>query len=163
MIAFLRRFLPPLAGALLALALPSLGATQTDPKAVRAALARRYRTIYGCYKAKDNRPMYAILAPGYVSRLRSGKVRTRAATLKLQKQIIATIVRCPVAEVRIDSLKVNGDRAVVVVTDHVVMDYRQGGRIRHWDDGATTRDTWKRVNGQWLLTMTEELPLKRRR
>jgi hypothetical protein len=137
----------------------TLAPCQGNVRSVRNQLAARYATIYRCYLRmdRDSSAMRAVLAPEYSWLDRAGKRSSREQVLRAQDAMLSKLVRCSVAKVRIDHLTVRGDSAVAVVTDRLVEQHREGGKVKRGVSSMTTRDTWRLRGKEWFLVKTEEL------
>ncbi len=110
--------------------------------------------------------MHAFLeasAPDFHTVNAEGTFRDRAAMETYTIGILNGVKKWNRIEFTIDSLRVVGDTAFAIVSQHLDrMALRPDNAVHHVETWVTQRETWVRTSGLWLMRRVDQLRNQRR-
>ena len=148
----------------LAACAPIHGRRGQDPNAsVRAELERRYAENATAFTNWDLRSIMALRAPGFHAVTPQGLMNDRAAMERYTEGLLNGIKKWNTLTQTIDSLRVVGDTAFVIMSQHLDrMALRPDNQVHHVETWATQREAWIRVGPRWLLWRVDQVRNQRR-
>jgi ketosteroid isomerase-like protein len=130
---------------------------------VRAELERLYDENRGAFLRWDLAAVMSLRAPDFHSITPDGTVRDRAAMENYIQGIMNGIKQWNAITFTIDSLRVAGDTAFAIVTQHLDrMALRPDNQVHHVETWVTQRESWVRHGTRWLMWRVDELRNQRR-
>jgi ketosteroid isomerase-like protein len=130
---------------------------------VRAELERLYDENRGAFLRWDLAAVMSLRAPDFHSITPDGTVRDRAAMENYIQGIMNGIKQWNAITFTIDSLRVAGDTAFAIVTQHLDrMALRPDNQMHHVETWVTQRESWVRHGTRWLMWRVDELRNQRR-
>ena len=137
--------------------------TASDVAEVRAELVRQYEVNTGAYKRGDLAAVMRLRAPDFHTLTPDGQRRDRAAMEQYMQGIMNGIKKWNSMTFTIDSLRVVGDTAFAIVSQHLDrMGLRPDNQVHHVETWVTQRETWVRHEGTWLMWRVDQLRNQRR-
>src|SRR5262249_7047077 len=92
-----------------------------------------------------------------------GSRRDRAGMEEYTVGILNGIKKWNTVDFSVDSLRLNGDTALAIVSQHLDrMALRPDNAVHHVETWVTQRETWVRAHGTWLLWRVDQLRDQRR-
>lgn len=148
----------------LAACAPIPGSRGQDPDAsVRAELERRYAENATAFTNWDLRSIMALRASGFHAVTPEGVTNDRAAMERYTEGLLNGIKKWNKLTQTIDSLRVVGDTAFVIMSQHLDrMALRPDNQVHHVETWATQREAWIRVGSRWLLWRVDQVRNQRR-
>jgi ketosteroid isomerase-like protein len=138
-------------------------ATAADVSAIKAELERLYEQNAAAFSRGDVAAVMALRAPDFHTITPDGAVRDRAAMERYTQGFINGIRKWNAQTITIDSLRVSGDTAFAVVTQHLDrMALRPDNQVHHVETWVTQRETWVRYGSRWLMWRVDQLRYQRR-
>lgn len=138
---------------------PDIGAV--DP--IRAELERLYKQNTAAFLRWDFAAVMALRAPDFHAILPDGTVRDRAAMENYIQGVMNGIKKWNSITLTIDSLRVVGDTAFAIVTQHLDrMALRPDNQVHHVETWVTQREAWVRYGSDWLMWRVDQLRNQRR-
>jgi len=125
---------------------------------VRGELQAMYAKQDGAIRARDFEGFVATLDSGYVVRLRNGQTLSRAEVERHVRRNMELTVEVRSVSTTIDSVRVEGNRAVAIVTheaNQVIKD--QEGQPHTFENQVVHRETWVKGATGWRIRLLEEL------
>jgi ketosteroid isomerase-like protein len=143
---------------------PVRGSRGPDPDAsVRAELERRYAENAAAFMRWDLQAIMALRAPDFHAVTPEGVTKDRAAMELYTQGLLNGIKKWNMVTLTIDSLRVVGDTAYVIMSQHLDrMALRPDQQVHHVETWATQREAWIRVRSQWLLWRVDQVRNQRR-
>jgi ketosteroid isomerase-like protein len=143
---------------------PIRGSRGQDPNApVRAELERRYAENAAAFMKWDLQAIMALRAPDFHTVTPDGVTNDRAAMERYTQGLLNGIKKWNKVTLTIDSLRVVGDTAFVIMSQHLDrMALRPDNQVHHVETWATQRETWIRVASRWLLWRVDQVGNQRR-
>jgi uncharacterized protein DUF4440 len=130
-------------------------AAQTNDAQLRLLLESRYATMKTAMASRNEAAIRALLAPGFVSVDVNGNSKTVDQMIKE----IAALPQDPKkkSETTLTSVTRNDDFAIVVQQYHMTTTRTpvNGSAPETIDLLTTSTDTWRLINGAWLIERTE--------
>ena len=156
--------------ALFLICLPPARAAAQEPRVVdrriatvRAELERRYAENAAAFMRWDVKGVMALRAPGFHTVTPDGVTNDRAAMERYTEGLLHGIRKWNTLTQTIDSLRVAGDTAVVIMSQHLdrmaLRPDNQGHQVETW---ATQRETWIRIGSAWFLWRVDQVRDQRR-
>jgi ketosteroid isomerase-like protein len=134
-----------------------------DTAKTRKELEAVYRQNTAAYEKWDVAAIMALRAPNFHSITPDGKVQDRAAMENYIQGILNGVKKWNLLTFTIDSLRVVGDTAFAIVSQHLDrMALRPDNAVHHVETWVTQREAWIRTGGKWLLWRVDELRNQRR-
>jgi hypothetical protein len=138
-------------------------AAPTREVEVRAQLDRRYTENANAFLTWDVRGVMALRAPDFHTVGPDGQSNDRAAMERYTEGLLNGIKKWNVLEFTIDSLRLAGDTAIAIVSQHLDrMALRPDQQVHHVETWATQREIWIRSGTQWLLWRVDQVHNQRR-
>jgi len=138
-------------------------ARQADSIAVRKELEAAYRQNAGAFERYDLDAIMKLRADNFHTIAPDGVVRDRAAMAEYTEGLLHGIKKWNRLTFTIDSLRVAGDTAIAIVSQHLDrMALRPDNAVHHVETWVTQREAWIRTRGQWLLWRVDQLRDQRR-
>jgi ketosteroid isomerase-like protein len=142
---------------------PIIANAQQPPDTIRLALERRYAENTAAFRRKDLGAVMALRAPDFHTITPDGTVRDRAAMEGYTQGFMNGVREWKAIEFTIDSLRVAGDTAFAIVSQHLDrMALRPDNQVHHVATWVTQRETWVRHGRGWLLWRVDQLRNQRR-
>jgi len=137
---------------------------QADPVSpIRAELTRLYDQNTAAFLRWDFAGVMALRAPDFHSITPDGTVRGRAAMEQYIQGVMNGVKKWNAITLAIDSLRVAGDTAFAIVTQHLDrMALRPDNQVHHVETWVTQREAWVRHGSRWLLWRVDQLRDQRR-
>ena len=111
----------------------------------------------------DVQGIMALRAPDFHAVTPSGVTNDRAAMERYTHGLLNGIKKWNSLTQTIDSLRVTGDTAIVIMTQHVDrMALRPDNQVHHVETWATQREAWIRIRSQWFLWRVDQVRNQRR-
>lgn len=130
---------------------------------IRSELTRLYDQNTAAFLRWDLAEVMALRAPDFHSITPDGTVRDRAAMEQYIQGVMNGIKQWNAISFAIDSLRVAGDTAFAIVTQHLDrMALRPDNQVHHVETWVTQRETWVRYGSRWLLWRVDQLRDQRR-
>ena len=143
---------------------PVHGSRREDPNAsVRAELEGRYAENAAAFMKWDVQAVMALRAPDFHTVSPDGTMNDRAAMERYTQGFLNGIRKWNKITLTIDSLRVVGDTAIVIMSQHLDrMALRPDNQVHHVETWATQREAWIRVGSRWLLWRVDQVRNQRR-
>jgi ketosteroid isomerase-like protein len=139
------------------------GATPDRVAETRAQLERWYAENINAFRRWDLRGVMALRAPDFHSVTPDGRTHDRAAMERYTEGLLNGIREWNKVTFAIDSLRVVGDTAIAIVSQHLDrMALRPDNQVHHVQTWVTQRETWIRSGTRWLLWRVDQLRDQRR-
>jgi ketosteroid isomerase-like protein len=136
----------------------------TDTAKIRKELEVVYQRNRDAFLRYDVAGVMALRAPDFHTVGPDGTARDRAAMEEYTIGILNGIKKWNVIEFTIDSLRVAGDTAFAIVSQHLDrMGLRPDNAVHHIETWVTQREIWIRARGSWLLLRVDNVRNQRRR
>jgi len=140
-----------------------VASAQQQPDTIRLALERRYAENSAAFLSKDLGAVMALRAPDFQTVTPDGTVRDRAAMESYTQGIMNGVKEWKAIDFTIDSLRVVGDTAFAIVSQHLDrMALRPDNQVHHVETWVTQREAWVRHGTRWLLWRVDQLRNQRR-
>ena len=141
---------------------PGTGAQ--DPGAsARSELEVRYAENATAFMNWDLRAIMALRAPDFHAVTPEGVTNDRAAMERYTEGLLNGIKKWNMLTQTIDSLRVVGDTAFVIMSQHLDrMALRPDNLVHHVETWAIQREAWIRVGSRWLLWRVDQVRNQRR-
>ena len=159
----------------LLLATASLGCTRPHPSPatppvtvdsisqIRSQLEGLYAQNSAGFQHWDLPAVMALRAPDFHTITPDGTVRDRAIMEQYTQGIMNSIKQWNAITFTIDSLRVAGDTAFAIVSQHLDrMALRPDNQLHHVETWVTQREAWVRHGSSWLLWRVDQLRNQRR-
>ena len=148
----------------LAACAPARSSREQDPNAsVRAELERRYAENAAAFMRWDVQAVMALRAPDFHTVTPEGVTNDRSAMERYTQALLNGIKKWNLLTQSIDSLRVVGDTAFVIMSQHLDrMALRPDNQVHHVETWATQREAWIRVRSQWFLWRVDQVQNQRR-
>lgn len=143
---------------------PARGSRGQDPDgSLRAELERRYAENAAAFMRWDLQAIMVLRAPDFHTVTPDGVRNDRAAMERYTEGLLNGIKKWNKITLSIDSLRVAGDTAFVIMSQHLDrMALRPDNQVHHVETWATQREAWIRVRSQWLLWRVDQVRNQRR-
>ena len=143
---------------------PIHGSRGQDPdSAIRAELEGRYAENAAAFMKWDVKAIMALRAPDFHTISPDGVMNDRAAMERRTVGVLNGIRKWNSLTQTIDSIRVVGDTAVVIMSQHLdLMALRPDNQVHHVETWATQREAWIRLGGQWFLWRVDQVRNQRR-
>jgi ketosteroid isomerase-like protein len=129
----------------------------------RAQLEQWYAENIEAFRRWDLPGIMSLRAPDFHTVTPDGLRRDRAAMERYTEGLLNGIKKWNTLTFTIDSLRVLGDTAVAIVSQHVDrMALRPDNQVHHVQTWVTQRETWIRSGTRWLLWRVDQLRDQRR-
>jgi ketosteroid isomerase-like protein len=136
---------------------------QAAQASVRADLERRYAENAAAFMKGDIQAIMALRAPDFHTVTPDGVTQDRAAMEVYTQGLLNGIKKWNKITLTIDSLEMVGDKAIVIMSQHLDrMALRPDNQVHHVETWATQRETWVRSGSQWLLWRVDLVRNQRR-
>lgn len=133
----------------------ALAAGNADDREIRQSY-ERYRQAY---LRKDTNAVTSILSPKFTWRMPGGGTINRTQTIKTLREQMASIKSVQSMDIQIHKMTVQGDKAVVVVTETTkALLAGSGGKSQPALSKEHYRETWVKSASRWMLDRTEAVP-----
>jgi ketosteroid isomerase-like protein len=130
---------------------------------IKAELERLYDQNAAAFSRGDVAAVMALRAPDFHAITPDGAVQDRAAMERYTQGFINGVRKWNAQTITIDSLRVSGDTAFAVVTQHLDrMALRPDNQVHHVQTWVTQRETWVRHGSRWLMWRVDQLRNQRR-
>jgi ketosteroid isomerase-like protein len=130
---------------------------------IRAELERLYDQNTAAFLRWDFGAVMALRAPDFHTITPDGAVRDRAAMEQYIQGVMNGIKTWNSITFAIDSLRVAGDTAFAIVTQHLDrLALRPDNQVHHVETWVTQREAWVRYGSRWLLWRVDQLRDQRR-
>jgi len=130
---------------------------------VRKELEAAYRQNANAFERYDLKAIMALRAADFHTATPDGVVRDRAAMAEYTEGFLHGIKKWNRLTFTIDSLRVVGDTAIAIVSQHLDrMALRPDNAVHHVETWVTQRESWVRTRGRWLLWRVDQLRDQRR-
>ena len=137
--------------------------SQPDTATIRKELEAVYELNTSAYKRWDFDAIMALRTPDFHSITPDGKTQDAAAMATYIRGILNGIKKWNALTFSIDTLRVSGDTAFAIVSQHLDrMALRPDNAVHHVETWVTQREAWSRTRGKWLLWRVDELRNQRR-
>jgi ketosteroid isomerase-like protein len=142
----------------------SVGANaQDDTAKVRKELDALYRRNADAFYRYDVAGVMALRAPDFHTETADGAKRDRAGMEEYTVGLLNGIKKWNAIDFTIDSLRLSGDTAFAIVSQHLDrMALRADNSVHHVETWVTQRETWIRARETWLLWRVDQLRDQRR-
>jgi len=142
---------------------PTLITAQRPTDSIRTEIERRYTENTAAFMRWDLPAVMALRAPDFHTITPDGTVRDRAAMENYTQGIMNSVKAWNAIDFAIDSLRVAGDTAFAIVSQHLDrMALRPDNQVHHVETWVTQRETWVRHGTGWLLWRVDQLRNQRR-
>ena len=139
------------------------GGTESQVANVRAELVRLYEENAAAFERGDLAAVMRLRAPDFHSLTPDGGRNDRAAMEQYIQAFMNGVRKWNKQTITIDSLRVVGDTAFAIVTQHLDrMALRSDNQVHHVETWVTQRETWVRHGAKWLLWRVDQLRNQRR-
>lgn len=130
---------------------------------IRTELERLYEHNAAAFLRWDMSSVMALRAPDFHAVLPDGTVRDRATMEQYIQGVLNGIKKWNSISFTIDSLRVEGDTAFAIVTQHLDrMALRPDNQVHHVETWVTQREAWIRFGSRWLMWRVDQLRNQRR-
>lgn len=130
---------------------------------VRRELERRYDENAAAFMKWDIQAIMLLRAADFHTVWPDGVANDRAAMERYTEGFLNGIKNWNKITQTIDSLRVVGDTAFVIMSQHLDrMALRPDNQVHHVETWATQRETWIRVGPRWLLWRVDQVRNRRR-
>jgi ketosteroid isomerase-like protein len=134
-----------------------------DTAKTRKELEVVYRQNTRAYEKWDLEAIMALRTRDFHSITPDGKIQDRAAMETYIQGILNGVKKWNLLTFSIDSLRVAGDTAFAIVSQHLDrMALRPDNAVHHVETWVTQRETWIRTGGKWLMWRVDQLRNQRR-
>jgi hypothetical protein len=138
-------------------------AVSQDTASVRKELELWYQKNTEAFRNFDVAAVMALRAPDFHTVGPDGTASDRATMETRTIGLLNGIRQWMVLEFSLDSLRVSGDTASAIVSQHLErMALRPDNAVHHVETWATQREIWIRRRGQWLLWRVDQVRNQRR-
>ena len=138
-------------------------AVATIEAEVRAELTRLYAQNANAFERRDLAAIMRLRAPDVHSLTPDGLRHDRAAMERMIQGFMNGVQKWNAQDIAIDSLKVVGDTAFAIVSQHLDrMALRADNQVHRVETWVTQRETWVRHGASWLLWRVDQLRNQRR-
>ena len=122
-----------------------------------------YQQNTTAFERYDVAAIMNLRAPDFHTITPDGAVRDRGAMPEYTVGLLNGIKKWNRLTFTIDSLRVSGDTAFAIVSQHLDrMALRPDNAVHHVETWVTQRETWIRHGGKWLLWRVDQLRDQRR-
>lgn len=143
--------------------LKQIGASVDTVSQIRTELERLYAQNTAAFLRWDFAGVMALHAPDFHSITPDGVVRDRPAMENYIQGVLNGIKKWNSITFTIDSLRVVGDTAVAIVTQHLDrMALRPDNQVHHVETWVTQREAWVKHGSRWLMWRVDQLRNQRR-
>jgi len=137
--------------------------SQPDTAKVRKELEALYRRNADAFLRHDVAGVMALRAPDFHAVNVDGTRHDRAGMEEYTVGLLNGIKTWNRIEFTIDSLRLGGDTAFAIVSQHLDrMALRPDNAVHHVETWVTQRETWIRARDTWLLWRVDQLRNQRR-
>jgi ketosteroid isomerase-like protein len=137
--------------------------TGADTSRVRRELEAWYRQNADAFRSHDVAAVMALRAADFRTITPDGRTQDRATMELYTVGLLNGVKKWNVMEFSIDSLRVAGDTAFVIVSQHLDrMALRPDNLVHHVQTWATQRETLVRTQDRWLLWRVDGVRNQRR-
>ena len=144
-------------------ALVGQGVAAAPAADVHAELLRLYRENAAAFERGDLAAVMRLRAPDFHTLTPDGTRHDRAAMEQRTQGLMNGVKKWNSQTFTIDSLRVVGDTAFAIVSQHLDrMALRPDNQVHHVESWVTQRETWVRHNGAWLMWRVDLLRDQRR-
>jgi ketosteroid isomerase-like protein len=134
-----------------------------DTATVRTELEALYEQNASAFERNDLEALLALRAADFHTISSDGTIQDRAAMTRYIEGFLNSVKKWNRQIVTIDSLRVAGDTAIAIVSQHLDrMALRPDNAVHHVETWVTQRETWIRARGKWLLWRVDQLRNQRR-
>jgi ketosteroid isomerase-like protein len=141
----------------------AIGAQPGEVARVRKELEAMYQQNTTAFERYDVAAIMNLRAPDFHTIAPDGAVRDRGAMAEYTVGLLNGIKKWNRLTFTIDSLRVSGDTAFAIVSQHLDrMALRPDNAVHHVETWVTQRETWIRSGGKWLLWRVDQLRDQRR-
>jgi ketosteroid isomerase-like protein len=138
-------------------------ATADAVGAIKAELERLYDQNTAAFLRWDFAAVMDLRAPDFHAITPDGAVRNRAMMENYIQGVMNGIKKWNAITFTIDSLRVAGDTAFAIVTQHLDrMALRPDNQVHHVETWVTQREAWVRYGSRWLMWRVDQLRNQRR-
>jgi ketosteroid isomerase-like protein len=139
------------------------GTAGPDTAQTRRDLEALYQQNASAFQRHDLEAVMALRTADFHSVTPDGVVQDRAAMTRYIEGFMNGVKQWNGQTVTIDSLRVAGDTAFAIVSQHLDrMALRSDNAVHHVETWVTQRETWIRARGSWLLWRVDQLRNQRR-
>jgi ketosteroid isomerase-like protein len=126
-------------------------------RAVRTELEGLYQQNVDAYQRHDLMAILALRAADFHAIMPDGTVRDRAAMETYITGFLNGVKKWNSMSLTIDSLRVAGDTAFAIVSQHLDrMALRPDNAVHHVETWVTQRETWLRLGRRWLMWRVDQ-------
>lgn len=130
---------------------------------IRAELERLYKQNTAAFLRWDFAAVMALRAPDFHAITPDGAVHDRAAMERYIQGVMNGIKKWNSITFTVDSLRVAGDTAFAIVTQHLDrLALRPDNQVHHVETWVTQREAWVRHGSRWLMWRVDQLRNQRR-
>jgi ketosteroid isomerase-like protein len=130
---------------------------------IRAELERLYEQNTAAFLRWDFAAVMALRAPDFHAITPDGVVHDRAAMERYIQGVMNGIKKWNSITFTVDSLRLSGDTAFAIVTQHLDrMALRPDNQVHHVKTWVTQREAWVRHGSRWLMWRVDQLRNQRR-
>ena len=134
-----------------------------DTAKTRKELEAVYQQNTSAYERWDFAAIMALRTADFHSITPDGKIQDRAAMETYVQGILNGVKKWNRLTFTIDSLRVVGDTAFAIVSQHLDrMALRPDNAVHHVETWVTQRETWIRTGDKWLMWRVDQLRNQRR-
>jgi ketosteroid isomerase-like protein len=134
-----------------------------DTAVVRKELLAVYQQNTAAFERYDLEAIMRLRAADFHTITPDGVVRDRAAMAEYTEGLLHGIKKWNRLTFTIDSLRVVGDTAFAIVSQHLDrMALRPDNAVHHVETWVTQREAWIRTGDKWLLWRVDQLRNQRR-
>ena len=135
----------------------------TDTVKVRKEIEAWYEQNTNAYVKHDLAAIMALRAPDFHTITPDGTRQDRAGMERYIEGLLNGIKKWNRLTFTLDTLRVNQDTAIAIVSQHVDrMALRPDNAVHHVETWVTQRETWIRAGGKWLMWRVDQLRNQRR-
>jgi ketosteroid isomerase-like protein len=132
-------------------------------RAVQEQLVARYQENAAAYRRGDLAGVMALRAADFHTVTPDGRTNDRAGMEQYIQGIMNGVRKWNVLDITIDSLRLSGDTAFAIVSQHLDrMALRPDNQVHHVETWVTQREIWIRSGGRWLMWRVDQLRDQRR-
>ena len=136
---------------------------ETDTARVRTELEVRYQENVNAFLRHDLEAVLALRAPNFHAVTADGVTRDYETMKTYSEGIMNGVKKWNRLTITIDSLRVAGDTAFAIVTQHADrMALRPDNAVHHVQTWVTQREIWILTRGKWLMWRVDQLRNQRR-
>lgn len=137
--------------------------SMNDVGAVRKQLESAYQQNTAAFMNSDLAAIMVLRAPDFHTITPDGTLRNRAAMQEYTVGLLNGLKKWNRLEFTIDSLRLSGDTAFAIVSQHLDREaLRPDNAVHHVETWVTQRETWIRGAKTWLLWRVDQLRNQRR-